>query len=483
MKPMNQIVIIADEHAKAALGCYGHPFVKTPNLDALAARGVRFTDAYCNSPLCVPSRASMHTGRPVHEIGCWDNAHPYLGEPKGWAHRLRDAGRTVVSVGKLHFRNETDDTGFTRQIVPMHLVDGTGQVGGLLRDPLPPPRKSSRIATEIGFGETTYQRYDRSIADQACLWIEQEAPRLKEPFTLFVSFVCPHPPYKAPAEFQSLYEAARIPPPKGHRPGDPPLHPWIAALRNSRNDDDFFNPETRSLAIAAYFALCTFVDDQIGRVLSALDKAGLDQTTRIIYTSDHGEMLGSREVWGKMCLYEESMAIPLIISAPDLDAGQVCRTPVSLLDLYPTILEGAGVAPPSDFPPSRRSLWHMATSPLDHERAVFGEYHGQSSPSGAFMLRKGRFKLIFYVGFSPELFDLKADPEELHDLSRDRAFEAIRRELEDELRRLVDPEAVDRRAKDDQLRAIERHGGAQALSERGIYQGTPVPGERPVYVQ
>jgi len=98
------------------------------------------------------------------------------------------------------------------------------------------------------------------------------------------------------------------------------------------------------------------------------------------------------------------------------------------------------------------------------------------------MLRKGRFKLIFYVGFSPELFDLKADPEELHDLCREPAFEAIRRELEDELRRLVDPEAVDRRAKNDQLRTIERHGGVRALSERGIYQGTPVPGERPVYV-
>lgn len=272
-------------------------------------------------------------------------------------------------------------------------------------------------------------------------------------------------------------------PPKGRRPGDPPLHPWVAALRGSRNDDDFFTPETRALASAAYFALCTFVDSQIGRVLSAVDRTGLSKTTRIIYTSDHGEMLGSREVWGKMCLYEEAMAIPLIIAAPDLPGGQICKTPASLIDLYPTILEGAGVDPESNFAPTGRSLWRIADQALDQERVIFGEYHGQSSPSGAFMLRKGRFKFIYYVGYPSELFDLETDPDELRDRSEDPALASVRRELEEQLRHLVDPEEVDRCAKRDQLRTIERNGGLQAVAERGVYQGTPVPGERPIYVR
>jgi choline-sulfatase len=176
------------------------------------------------------------------------------------------------------------------------------------------------------------------------------------------------------------------------------------------------------------------------------------------------------------------MAIPLIVAAPDLPGGRICKTPASLLDIYPTILEGAGIAPPSDFTPPGQSLWHIARSPDDEQRIIFGEYHGASSPSGGFMLRKGRFKLIYYVGFPPELFDLQADPEELQDRSGDSAFAAIRAELEHELRRRVDPEAIDRRAKRDQRETIERNGGAEVLAERGVYQGTPVPGERPTYV-
>jgi choline-sulfatase len=483
---MNQLVIMSDEHARTALGCYGHPIVKTPNLDRLAARGTRFENAYCNSPLCVPSRGSMHTGRPVHVVRTWDNAHPYLGDIASWQHQLRAAGRTVVSVGKLHFRREEDDTGFSRQIVPMHLPDGEGQVHGLLRDPLPPPRKGSRLATEIGAGDTSYQKYDRQITAEAQRWLKEEAPQDPgKPWTLFVSFVCPHPPYKAPQEFYDLYGAADVATPKGQTlDGRDGPHPWLDAMIKSRNDDEFFTPETRRIAIRSYYALCSFMDANVGAVLNALEQSGQSENTRIIYTSDHGEALGSRHMWGKLYLYEESISIPLIVAGPGIAPGRVSQTPASLLDLYPTILETSGLQSDLAGPgPHGASLWEILSQPDNPERPVFCEYHGASSVSGGFVLREGRFKLIYYVGFQPELFDLEADPEELADLAGKPEFAGVKERLQQRLFSLVDPEAIDRIAKADQADAIERLGGRDALQARGTYQGSPVPGERAIYVK
>jgi choline-sulfatase len=482
---MNQLVIMSDEHARSALGCYGHPIVKTPNIDSLARSGVRFENAYCNSPLCVPSRASMHTGQPVHALGAWDNAHPYLGDVESWQHRLRNAGHTVVSVGKLHFRNETDDTGFSRQIVPMHLVDGEGQLHGLLRDPLPAPRKKSRLATEIGVGETSYQNYDTGIVSEAKRWLFEDSKKASgKPWTLFVSFVCPHPPYKAAAKYFDMYAHQDILDPKGHGAAEVSMHPWLQEMITSRNDDEFFTPETRRIAIAAYYGLCTFMDSNVGEVLEALADSGQAENTRIIYTSDHGEALGSRRMWGKLYLYEESIGIPLIVSGPGVPVNQVSQTPVSLLDIFPSVLDTAGLhtepAQSSDMP---QPLWDIANKPDDIDRVVFSEYHGASSISGAFALRSGRYKLIYYVGFEPELFDLEADPEELHDLAQDPAFAEVRERLQQCLYKIVNPEDVDRRAKTDQAEAVERHGGRNALEERGTYQGTPVPGERPIFLK
>ena len=126
MRPTNLLIIMSDEHNPKVLGCNGHPLIKTPHMDALAARGTRFTVAYTNSPICGPARASFATGRAVHEIGNWDNAHPYDGRIKGWGHTLQQRGMKSLSIGKLHYRNETDPTGFDEQIVPLHVVDGVG---------------------------------------------------------------------------------------------------------------------------------------------------------------------------------------------------------------------------------------------------------------------------------------------------------------------------------------------------------------------
>ena len=137
MKPRNLLFIMSDEHNRRVLGCHGHPMIRTPNLDRLAARGVRFTDAYCNSPICVPSRASFATGRWVHQVRFWDNAIPYDGSIPSWGHRLQQAGHHATSIGKLHFRSADDRNGFDEEIMPLHVVDGVGDLLGLLRDDLP----------------------------------------------------------------------------------------------------------------------------------------------------------------------------------------------------------------------------------------------------------------------------------------------------------------------------------------------------------
>lgn len=154
------------------------------------------------------------------------------------------------------------------------------------------------------------------------------------------------------------------------------------------------------------------MDDQVGRVIKALDDAGLRENTRILYTSDHGENAGARGLWGKSNQYEEAAAVPLMLAGPDVPIGNVCNTPATLVDAYPTILDGVGLSANKDGVPGR-SLCSFACEPDDMERVAFSEYHAAGSPSAASMIRKGRWKYIHYVRFAPELFDLESDPEEV----------------------------------------------------------------------
>jgi len=482
MKPANLLFILSDEHSRRVLGSYGHAMIRTPHLDRLAAHGVRFSDAYCNSPICVPSRAALATGRYVHNIRFWDNGIPYDGSVPSWGHRLRAAGHRVASIGKLHFRSAADDNGFDEELMPLHVVDGIGDPLGWLRDPLPVRKAALRLARDAGCGDSTYQRYDDDITAAAIdwLWARAAAPPGR-PWVLFVSLVCPHFPLIARPEWYGLYPEAEIPEPALYAPHQRPDHPYIGAIRDCMVYDHAFDQKKRRRAIAAYFGLVSFVDHNVGRLMDALAKTGLSAGTRVLYASDHGDNLGARGLWGKSTMYEESAGVPMLFAGPGLPEGFVCHEPVSLVDFFPTIVAGAGLpANPEDCDLPGASLFDIlrGTAP---RRTLLSEYHAAGAATGAFMIRKGPFKYVHYVGMPPQLFDLEVDPQEARDLAPDPGWRGPLAECERELRRVVDPEAADALARADQAARIAAFGGREAILARGSFGYSPTPGTAPLY--
>lgn len=483
MQPANLLFIISDEHNKRVLGSYGHPLVKTPHLDRLAARGTRFASAYTNCPICVPARASFATGQYVHQIRYWDNAIAYDGRVPSWGHRLMAQGHRVTSIGKLHYvDSDARRNGFDEEVLPLHIVNGVGDLLGLIRDELPRRPGSARLGPEAGRGESEYTHYDRSIAQETVRWLSEEAPRYRSrPWALYVGFVSPHFPLIAPAAFYDLYPEDRVPWPDMYDHDKRPRHPFTDAMRKCLCFDEAFDPPMVRRAIAAYMGLVSFLDDNIGKILRALEETGLAASTRVIYSSDHGDNLGTRGMWGKSTMYEESAGIPLILAGPGVPQGAACETPVSLVDAFPTFIEALGAAAdPRDAALPGRSLLDIAQG-RGAERTVLSEYHAAGAVCGAYMIRKGRYKYIHYVGLPPMLFDLERDPYERSDLGRDPGYANAVAECAAALRKIVDPEAVDRLAKADQQAHIAKHGGKEAILKRGTFRYSPPPGAKAAY--
>ncbi len=481
MKPTNLLFIMSDQHSRDKTGCYGHPLVQTPHIDGLASRGTRFSNAYTNCPICVPARGALATGRYVHQTGFWDNGIPYDGSVPSWGHRLKEQGTTVDSIGKLHFRSADDDNGFCEEIGPLHVVDGLGDLLGCIRsEGLSRDRRSNVLGA--GPGDSTYLQYDGLNADRACSWLADHATETR-PWVLFLSFVCPHPPYISPKSLFDLYPAEDIPLPPQWRPEDWPHHPAIEEFRRFLHYAEPFDESVVRNASAAYYGMCTYLDGQIGGVLRALEESELSETTRIIYTSDHGDSLGARGLFGKFTMYEESSAVPLILCGPDVPEDRVVNTPVSLVDIFPSVLDAVGAArSPEDSDLPGASLWPIA-SDSDAERTVFSEYHALASKNAIYMLRDLRYKYIYHVDGPPLLFDLEMDPDETSDLSALRESEPVLSAFEAQLRALLDPEATDARAKADQRAKIEAFGGETEVRKRGAFTNSPVPGEAAAFKQ
>ena len=475
----NLLVLISDEHRKDAMGCVGHPIVQTPHLDALAARGTLFSNAYTPSPMCVPTRAALACGDHVHRIRHWDSATPYDGQRPSWMHALRQTGMEVTSIGKLHYRSGADDNGFSQEILPMHVHQGVGWPVALLRRDPPVYDSAAELAADVGVGPSSYTDYDRAITEAAEAWLHGKSGS-QAPWAGVVSLVSPHYPLTAPDAYFALYDPARMDRPVGYAAAERPDHPELAKLARFFDYDRYFDTQKIGEAKAAYYGLISFMDACVGRILAALEASGQAEETLVVYVSDHGDMMGDLGFWTKQVMYEASAGVPMIAAGPGIPAGHTVATGASLLDISATAREVAGLEPqPSGGALPGLSLRALATAPDDPDRTVFSEYHDGGSGTGTFMVRWQNWKYVHYVGARPQLFDLARDPGELTDLGRSDAPEARTRAALQEgarrLREICDPEAVNALCFADQARRIAELGGEEACRSAYTFNHTPVP--------
>ena len=473
---MNFLIIMSDEHRRDALGSMDHKFVNTPNLDKLAHQGTLFTNAYTPSPMCVPARAAVACGDYVHKIRYWDSATPYNGQKRSWMHSLCEKGVQTVSIGKLHFRSTEDDNGFIKEILPMHVVNKVGWAVGLLRCDPPVYESAKELAQDVGYGDSGYTEYDLAITEAAETWLKNRNNEDK-PWAAFISLVSPHYPLTPPEEFYCFYDPEKVDLPIAYDPIQRPKHSELNNIAKFFNYDDYFDEQKMREAIAAYYGLCSFMDNCVGRILNALKQSGQINNTVILYVSDHGEMLGDHGLWTKQVMYEASAGVPMILSGPGVPQTKIVNTATSLLDIYQTAHDVCNVEYQSGIESSLpgESLLKLANQPNDPNRTILSEYHDGGSTTGTFMIRWDKWKYVYYVDHLPQLFDLENDPDEMKDLSGDTNYKTILQEAERRLREICNPEKVNQHCFTDQQKRIEELGGEQACKNAFVFNHTPTP--------
>lgn len=459
----NILFLQVDQLTARVLGAYGGN-CRTPNLDRLAETGVVFETAYCNFPLCAPSRFSMATGRLCSEIGAYDNAAEMPASIPTYAHYLASAGYQTALSGKMHFIGPDQHHGFEKRLTAdlypadFSWVPNWGNEGK--RD-----TNNSRGVLISGICERSVQiDYDEHVTAQAIQHLFDLARGSdSRPFFLQVSYTHPHEPYLCRKEYWDLYEDEDIP------------MPDVPALHSSRHDahsirlltdfamlDVTFSDEEIKRARHAYFGAVSYVDAMIGRILDVLEATSASDNTAIVFTSDHGEMLGERGMWFKKHFFEPSMHVPLIARLPGQRPGRV-KTPVSLVDLLPTfmgIAEGTGWNCPVE-PLDGSDLTVLVSKDDGHDRPVFAEYLAESTPGPIFMLRQGRHKLIWSKNDPPLLYDLEADPHERKNLAGEESHAQILAGLTEMIAKRWNDESLSARIRLSQKRRrkiIQSHG-------------------------
>ena len=433
---INILVIMSDQHSRHVLGSYGNEIVRTPNLDRLAADGMRMDNCYCPAPLCVPSRMSFMTGRTPSRNRCWDNRQMLHSGIPTWAHVLGAAGYETVLIGRMHFVGPDQRHGFEGR--PMgewgSSPPGSPIQGGPMWQHFPPSTCGQlREAVEVaGRGHTHYQWFDEQVTETACRWLRQRSSGTADrPFAAVIGYVLPHCPFIAPKELFDYYcPLVDIPFVEESQP------PTVTRLRQLRG---LLEPPLRErrvrVARAAYFGLVEHMDRMIGQVLDVLADTRQDCNTLVIYTSDHGEMAGEHGCWWKSQYYEGSVGVPMIARLDGaVPAGMTCHAVCNLMDLSATFAEIAGVDFPA--PIDGRSLWRTLRGdhPSDWHDETFSELVDPKSGRmlTSRMVRSGPWKLwVFHDEdrLAPALFNLAEDPGETHDLSGDSRFADIREEL------------------------------------------------------
>jgi choline-sulfatase len=433
----NLLFLFSDQHTQRVAGCYGDALGATANLDRLAAQGVTFDRAYCPSPLCVPSRMSMLSGRWPHEQECWTNDDYLRSDAPTWLHAVGGAGYRPVLAGRLHAMGPDQLHGYAERMVGDHSPNWGGVPRhdlGVLDKANDPWRESLERS---GIGQSAYQVKDIETARAACAYLDRAGDARRagstEPFCLTVGFLLPHPPYVAWREDYARF-AGHVAPPRFK---SPPLdaHPWEQWWRKNRDlahvlDDVVMRART------AYYALVYRLDALIGQVLECLESNGFADDTLVVYTTDHGDQLGERGLFWKHTLYEDSVRLPLVMRWPGrLPEGERRAQVVNLTDVAATMIDAVGG---KALPHGRgrtmlpiacdaAAAWSNETF-VEHCTDVVPPWTGGRAVQQRAVVRD-QWKLIVHGDAAAQLFDLDADPSERHDLAADPAYAALRYEL------------------------------------------------------
>jgi choline-sulfatase len=403
----NVLILMSDEHNPRVTSVYGHPTVQTPNMERLADHGVTYDAAYCPSPLCAPSRSSFLSGLPVHQTQVYNNCNLDDLDLPSFGTVLRQQGVHTVNIGKADGYTTADRLGFSE-----FRLGGDRKPPGdtnFCRNPLAIREDGPERANGFGPRQDAFAK-DIRVVDEAIDWLHLTPPSLESEWSLTVNIVAPHFPHYATPELWEKYTGRGDLPEIGADVASA-QHPYAQDLRRHFQTEGFTEPQIRGLR-QGYLAGVEFVDSQLGRLLDALDETGATDNTVVVYTSDHGEMLGTFGMWWKCSMYEESIRVPLIVAGPGFQTGVRSSTPVSLLDVQASIFQATDTRRPA----------HWWGEPLqkialdDANRAVFAEYHGHGTRSGSFMIRQGVWKLLVHDAAPNQLFDLGTDPHELDDL-------------------------------------------------------------------
>jgi len=459
-KRPNIVVLMADQHRADMMACAGDPVAKTPNIDWLAQQGVRFDRTYCQGPLCMPARASLVTERFVRDHGVFENSSEI---PKGmptFLNRLDDAGYHTAEVGKMHlWMHGGRKAGHTAHMIPFlrdlgfdDAIETVGKLASYGHDSAYTDYLDSRgllrtyrafIGAQKHCGTANANEHKGDLAGwsaapgplsvedyvdvwhgrRAVEWIEQYDD--DKPFFLWVGFPGPHDPFDAPAEAVRRFANADIPMPKSvERPelpeDDGPFRTFLRrmlAYSDSASMDDAAIVAMRR----AYYANIALIDDAVGRVIDALRKRDILDDTWIIYTSDHGEMMGEHRMMAKMVFYEPAVKVPLVVRPPKGTAARVVDKPVQLMDLAATFREIAGAG---EIPDSAASS--LVSTIVEDKEPVSPEAIASENFGFAMFLTKQHKLVVYEDDLAPaSLFDMQQDPSEDHNLVKDPAFRGV----------------------------------------------------------
>ena len=422
--PPNILLIMSDQHSPHFLGCAGEPIVRTPTLDRLAEGGVRFTNAYCANPLCVPSRMTFLTSRFSSDIRVWTNRCQLRSDIATFPHHLANAGYSTTLCGRMHFVGADQRHGFERRII--------GDVDPKLEHiPLSTTGQTADGVEVAGPGRTAYMRYDEEVTKVCCEHLEsldRQAP--EQPFLLTVGYVLPHCPFICPKRlFDEYMDQIDVPQlPERYLES---LHPAVKLWREHRGVDGLTDEQVK-IARAAYYGLVTVMDELIGQILTTLEGTRFAENTVVVYTTDHGEMAGEHRMWWKSSFYEGSAGVPLLFRWPGHFAeGRASEAVCSLLDIGPTLVDLAGGEPmPGIRGDSLRTFLDGDGSEEGWRDTAFAEFGLSRGDAPARMVRRGPWKLNHYHGYDrPQLFNIDEDPGEWNDLAQDPAYADIRDEL------------------------------------------------------